>query len=124
MDSATMIVRNQLQTGARFKTKTVKRDNPITFIGITRTSIALWPIRSATRDQWGVEKAITTDAVALSAPASAYESLTATTMKMSASESIEMGIRAMTPGMENLRAPGVLIKVLYPENIGKSLSRS
>jgi hypothetical protein len=37
---------------------------------------------------------------------------------------MEMGMRAITPGMENLRAPGVVIKVLYPENIGKSLSRS
>ena len=39
-------------------------------------------MRSATRDQCGVAKAITTDAVALKAPAIAYESLTATTMKI------------------------------------------
>jgi hypothetical protein len=45
-------------------------------------------------------------------------------MKISASESMEIGIRAITPGIENFIAPGVLIKVLYPENIGKSLSRS
>jgi hypothetical protein len=32
-------------------------------------------------------------------------------MKISASESIEMGMRAITPGIENLIAPGVLIKV-------------
>ena len=55
--------------------------------------------------------AIVTDATALSAPAIAYESLTATTMKISASESIEIGIRAMTPGIENLSAPGVRNKV-------------
>ena len=115
---------NHVHTGALFKTKTVNNERPTTLIGITRTSMALWPMRSATRDQWGVAKDITTDAVALSAPASAYESLTATTMKISASESIEMGMRAITPGIENLIAPGVLIKVLYPENIGKSLSRS
>jgi hypothetical protein len=45
-------------------------------------------------------------------------------MKMSASESMEIGIRAMTPGTENRKAPGVANKVLYPENIGISLSRS
>jgi hypothetical protein len=66
---------------------------------------------------------MTTDAVALKAPAIAYESLTATTMKISASESIEIGMRAMSPGIENLSPPGVLNKVKYPENIGKSLSR-
>jgi hypothetical protein len=53
-----------------------------------------------------VAKAITTDAVALSAPANAYESLAATTMKIRANESIEIGIRAIKPGIENLRAPG------------------
>lgn len=63
------------------------------------------------------------DAVALKAPAIAYESLTATTMKISASESIEIGIRAIKPGIENLSAPGVRNKVKYAENIGKSLSR-
>lgn len=68
-------------------------------------------MRSATRDQCGVASAIVTDATALKAPAIAYESLTATTMKMSASESIEMGIRAITPGSENLSAPGVRNKV-------------
>jgi hypothetical protein len=61
--------------------------------------------------------------VALKAPAIAYESLTATTIKISASESIEIGIRAMRPGIENLSAPGVLNSVKYPENIGKSLPR-
>ena len=119
-----MIVTNHVQIGASFKTKTVNKERPMTLMGITRTSIALWPMRSATRDQCGVAKDITTEAVALSAPANAYESLTATTMKISASESIEIGMRAITPGIENLIAPGVLIKVLYPENIGKSLSRS
>jgi hypothetical protein len=44
-------------------------------------------------------------------------------MKISASESIEIGIRAIRPGIENLIAPGVLNSVKYPENIGKSLSR-
>ena len=38
-------------------------------MGTTRTNMALWPIRSATRDQCGVAKAMTTEAVALSAPA-------------------------------------------------------
>ena len=85
--------------------------NAKTLIGITRTSIALWPIRSATRDQWGVANAIVTDATALKAPAIAYESLTATTMKISASESIDIGMRAITPGIENLSAPGVRNKV-------------
>jgi hypothetical protein len=61
--------------------------------------------------------------VALKAPAIAYESLTATTIKISASESIEIGIRAMRPGIENLSAPGVLNSAKYPENIGKSLPR-
>jgi hypothetical protein len=65
-----------------------------------------------------------TEAVALKAPAIAYESLTATTMKISARESIEIGIREITPGIENLSAPGVRNKVRYAENIGKSLSRS
>jgi hypothetical protein len=44
-------------------------------------------------------------------------------MKIRASESIEIGIRAINPGIENLRAPGVLNSVAYPENIGKSLAR-
>jgi hypothetical protein len=44
-------------------------------------------------------------------------------MKISASESIEIGIRAIRPGIENLIAPVVLNSVKYPENIGKSLSR-
>jgi hypothetical protein len=70
-----------------------------------------------------VAKAMTTEAVALSAPAIAYESLAATTMKIRASESIEIGMRVINPGIENLRAPGVLNSVAYPENIGKSLAR-
>lgn len=115
--------KNQVQTGVSLRTRTVKMQKAVTFTGITRTSIALCPIRSATLDQWGVAKAITTDAVALKAPAIAYESLTATTMKISASESIEIGIRAIKPGIENLSAPGVRNKVKYAENIGKSLSR-
>jgi hypothetical protein len=45
-------------------------------------------------------------------------------MKISARESIEIGIRAISPGIENFIAPGVLIKTLYPESIGKSVSRS
>jgi hypothetical protein len=43
-------------------------------------------------------------------------------MKISANESIEIGMRAMRPGIENLSAPGVRNKVKYAENIGKSLS--
>jgi hypothetical protein len=69
-------------------------------------------MRSATLDQCGVARAITTDAVALKAPAIAYESLTATTIKISASESIEIGMRAMSPGIENLRAQGKRNKVM------------
>jgi hypothetical protein len=61
--------------------------------------------------------------VALKPPAIAYESLTATTIKISASESIEIGMRAMRPGIENLSAPGVRNRVKYAENIGKSLAR-
>jgi hypothetical protein len=70
-----------------------------------------------------VAKAMTTEAVALSAPANAYESLAATTIKIRASESIEIGMRAMSPGTEKPRPPGVLKSVEYPENIGRSLSR-
>jgi hypothetical protein len=36
---------------------------------------------------------------------------------------MEIGMRAINPDIENLRAPGVLTIVEYPENIGKSLSR-
>jgi hypothetical protein len=110
--SAIMIDKNQVQTGASLRTKTVKIQKAITFTGITRTNIALCPIRSATLDQCGVAKAITTDAVALNAPAIAYESLTATTIKIRASESIEIGMRAMRPGIENLIAPGKRNRVM------------
>jgi hypothetical protein len=79
---------------------------------MTLINMALWPMRSATLDQCGVARAITTDTVALKAPAIAYESLTATTIKISASESIEIGMRAMSPGIENLRAPGKRNKVM------------
>jgi hypothetical protein len=44
-------------------------------------------------------------------------------MKIRASESIEIGMRAMSPGTEKPRPPGVLNSVEYPENIGKSLAR-
>jgi myo-inositol-1(or 4)-monophosphatase len=36
---------------------------------------------------------------------------------------MEIGMRAITPGIENFSAPGVLKSVKYPENIGRSLSR-
>ena len=42
---------NHVHTGALFKTKTVNKERPATLIGITRTNMALWPMRSATRDQ-------------------------------------------------------------------------
>jgi len=121
--SVMMIDTNHVHTGVSLSTKTVNTQKANTLTGMTLTNIALCPMRSATRDQCGVAKAITTDAVALSAPAIAYESLTATTIKISASESIEIGIRAIRPGIENLSPPGVLNKVKYPENIGRSLSR-
>lgn len=114
---------NQIHTGVSLSTKTVKAQRANTLMGMTLINMALWPMRSATLDQCGVARAITTDAVALKAPAIAYESLTATTMKISASESMEIGIRAITPGIENFSAPGVLNSVKYPENIGTSLSR-
>jgi hypothetical protein len=66
---------------------------------------------------------MTTEAVALRAPANAYESLAATTIKIRARESIEIGMRAISPGIEKPRPPGVLKSVEYPENIGRSLSR-
>jgi hypothetical protein len=44
-------------------------------------------------------------------------------IKIRASESIEIGMRAISPGIENPRPPGVLKSVAYPENIGRSLSR-
>ncbi len=115
--------KNHVHTGVSLSTNTVNAQKATTLTGITLISIALCPMRSATLDQWGVANAITTDAVALKAPAMAYESLTATTMKISASESMEIGIRAITPGIENFSAPGVRNSVKYPENIGKSLSR-
>jgi hypothetical protein len=55
---------------------------------------------------------MTTEAVALRAPANAYESLAATTIKMRARESIEIGMRAINPGTENLRAPGKRKRVM------------
>ena len=114
---------NQIHTGVSLSSKTVKAQRAHTLMGMTLINMALWPMRSATLDRCGVARAITTDAVALKAPAIAYESLTATTMKISASESMEIGIRAITPGIENFSAPGVLNSVKYPENIGTSLSR-
>jgi hypothetical protein len=103
---------NQIHTGVSLSTKTVKAQRAHTLMGMTLINMALWPMRSATLDQCGVARAITTDAVALKAPAIAYESLTATTIKISASESIEIGMRAMSPGIENLRAPGKRNKVM------------
>jgi hypothetical protein len=44
-------------------------------------------------------------------------------IKIRASESIEIGMRAISPGIEKPRPPGVLKSVAYPENIGRSLSR-
>jgi hypothetical protein len=60
-------------------------------------------------------------AVALKAPARAYESVAATTIKISASESIEIGIRPMRPKRENFIAPGLRAKAEYAENIVGSL---
>jgi hypothetical protein len=47
----------------------------------------------------------------VSAPASAYESVAATTMKIIANESMEIGIRPIKPAVENFSAPGVRSKV-------------
>jgi hypothetical protein len=107
-----MIATNHVHTGVSLSTKIVNTQKAKTLTGMTLTNIALCPMRSATRDQCGVAKVITTDAVALKAPAIAYESLTATTMKISARESIDIGMRAMRPGIENLRAPGKRNKVM------------
>jgi len=79
------------------------------------------PIRSATLDQYGVLADITIDAVALNAPAKAYESVAATTIKMSASESMEIGIRPIRAAIENFIAPGVRKRVVYAENMVVSL---
>ena len=63
----------------------------------------------------------TIDAVALRAPANAYESLAATTIKIRASESIETGMRPIIAARENFIAPGVRKSVVYAENIVASL---
>ena len=55
---------------------------------------------------------ITIDAVALKAPAIAYEPFAATTIKISANESIETGIRPIIPVKENFIAPGVRKRVV------------
>lgn len=62
-------------------------------------------------------------AVAIIGPAIAYESLAATTMNMSANESIEIGIRPMRPAIENFMAPGVRKRVVYAENMMMSLGQ-
>ena len=45
------------------------------------------------------------------APASAYESVAATTIKIIANESIAIGMRPIKPALENLNPPGMRRRV-------------
>jgi len=119
--SAKIMLMNQLHTGALFNTNIAKMLRPISLSGITRINIFPCPIRSEILDQYGVEMEITIEATALSAPAKAYESLTETTMKINANESIDIGIRPISAATENFMAPGVRNKVAYAENMSRSL---
>jgi hypothetical protein len=56
-------------------------------------------------------------AIALKSPASAYESLAATTTKMRANPSMDIGIRPIKPAIENFIPPGVRKRVVYAENM-------
>jgi hypothetical protein len=108
---------NQLHTGDSFITRAIKSERPRILSGTTRINIFRCPMRSASLDQNGFAIEITMEATALSAPANAYELLTATTIKIRANESIEIGIRPMRPEIENFIAPGVRNRVVYAENM-------
>ena len=77
------------------------------YAGIVKRKTFAWPSWSAFRDQSGEKAALISAAPVEIAPANVYELVSCSTIKVTDKKVMEIGKRAINPGIENARPPGV-----------------
>ena len=75
--------------------------------GIVKRNTLAWPSWSAFRDQSGEKAALVNAAPVEIAPANVYEFVSWSTIKVTDKKVMAIGKRAIDPGIENARPPGV-----------------